>query len=394
MEKALTAILSSTSCNDLLRFLEETLQETMLGKILSTRVDFDELLELVFHEYRHEDRGKQPAHALPDYVYVSLAILSIALGDIYIHRFALRFSRMFQFDVLASIDDESLVRIGYGLGVRLEYSREKCFKEVMKNVGRNNVVATICYRFRIPIIDYLRIARKLLTEIPWKLSSFPISKGYVYIDQKEKIARLLAEHMYNIVSSKLKNIRAECENTEAVKSKMLGILKEFGIPLADAVEDFMNSLKIQPPPSATKRIDVENISIKMLKEVSSISSVEDLVALAQNLFPPCIRELIDTLMRGENLSHHQRFALATFLINIGVDTELVVKLFSYSPDFNEKVARYQVEHLAGLKGSKKKYLVYSCNTMKTLGMCKSDCGIKNPLLYPRKIATKKRNQKS
>ncbi len=99
------------------------------------------------------------------------------------------------------------------------------------------------------------------------------------------------------------------------------------------------------------------------------------------MFPPCIKHLIAELKQGKHLSHHERFAVATFLINIGTDVEYVLNLMRYSPDFNEKIARYQVEHLAGLRGARKKYLVYSCDKMKSLGICVAECGTKNPLQY-------------
>jgi DNA primase large subunit len=59
----------------------------------------------------------------------------------------------------------------------------------------------------------------------------------------------------------------------------------------------------------------------------------------------------------------------------------VLELFKHAPDYNERIARYQIEHLAGLKGGRKKYSVYSCEKMKTLGMCVADCGTKTPVQY-------------
>jgi DNA primase large subunit len=80
--------------------------------------------------------------------------------------------------------------------------------------------------------------------------------------------------------------------------------------------------------------------------------------------------------------------LATFLINLDIPQNLIIDLFKRSPDFNERITRYQIEHLQGLKGSKKRYLTYNCDTMKALNMCKAECGIRNPLQYPYKVASK------
>jgi len=103
-------------------------------------------------------------------------------------------------------------------------------------------------------------------------------------------------------------------------------------------------------------------------------------------YPPCIEKLLEDLKSGKNLPHHARFALATFLLNIGKPIDEVVDLFRTSPDFNERITRYQVEHLAGLRGSRVKYSPYKCSNMKSLGLCvdvegKICKGIHHPLQY-------------
>ncbi len=86
-------------------------------------------------------------------------------------------------------------------------------------------------------------------------------------------------------------------------------------------------------------------------------------------FPPCIRELISKLRRGENLTHQARFALTSFLLNVGWSEEQVLDLFRSAPDFNERIASYQISHIA-----KRKYKAPSCETMKNWGLCPGDCG--------------------
>lgn len=387
MDKALSVFLEASTCDDLFKSLKLLINEVELSTLLKTRISFDEFFEIMFREYKQDTKIDESAKIdSPDYMYVVLAILSIALEDAYIHRFALRFVRIYRHKILSNLDDESLAKFGNKLGIRLEYSRSKCFKELHDSITKENMITTICYRYRLYLVDYLNSVRKLLTEEPWKLSATVVDKGFVYLDNKEKILRLLSEHIYTLVSSRLRNIKTSCEDRETIKRRLLDILREFDPELVKSIDKFMQSLT--QVSEITQKTDIKTTTdIKDVKEIAKISDVNGLINLAQKLFPPCIRDFIGTLMRGENLSHHQRFALATFLINFGVDVEIVLKLFSYSPDFNEKIARYQIEHLAGLRGSRKKYLVYSCNTMKTLGMCKAECGIKNPLLYPRRAMT-------
>jgi DNA primase large subunit len=78
-----------------------------------------------------------------------------------------------------------------------------------------------------------------------------------------------------------------------------------------------------------------------------------------------------------------------------MDVEEILELFRNVPDFNEKIARYQLEHIAGLRGSRKQYMPYSCQTMKSLGLCPivGDCGAKNPLIVYRRNIWRSKHRK-
>lgn len=384
MDIALNAILSSSSCIDLIKALETSIHDVKLNTV-NINIDLDNLLKYMFAEFRQE---REPSGSIPqsisDHILIVLAVISILLDSVYIHRFALRFSKLHKSKILDMLDDESITRYINILGIKLEYSRDKCFKEVFTGISRNDVAVSLCYRYRLPINVYLRIAKKLLTEHSWSLSALVLDKGYVYIENKEKISRLFSEHLYNLISTKLINIKDLCSDRNRLRDRLITILQELYPDLAIAtINRFLDN--VVQDKKQTIEVLPSTRSIELANEIGKIDSLDNLIAISQTLFPSCIRQLVNSILKGENLSHHQRFALATFLINIGVDIDTIVRLFSSSPDFNEKIARYQIEHLAGLRGSKKKYLVYSCNTMKMLGICDSDCGVKNPLLYLRKL---------
>jgi DNA primase large subunit len=101
--------------------------------------------------------------------------------------------------------------------------------------------------------------------------------------------------------------------------------------------------------------------------------------------PPCIRRAFEGLLAGRRESHMERFALTSFLINAGMDVEEIVQLFVSVTDFDEQFTRYQIEHIAGLRGSRTRYTPPSCSTLKTHGVCfnpDSLCEhIKHPLSY-------------
>ncbi len=106
--------------------------------------------------------------------------------------------------------------------------------------------------------------------------------------------------------------------------------------------------------------------------------------------PPCMRNLLSLLQTSKHISHMGRFAMAAFLLNIGTTEEDLLKMFKAFTDFNERIARYQVEHIAGKRGSRREYTAPNCGTMRTHGLCVNPdelCGtIKHPLSYYRRKA--------
>ena len=102
--------------------------------------------------------------------------------------------------------------------------------------------------------------------------------------------------------------------------------------------------------------------------------------------PPCIMQILAKIRSGEDVSHIENFTIASYMVNTGYGIDEVIDVFKDRSDFNEKVARYQVEHIAGLRGSRVKYKPPSCSRMKTYGLCIEDgrrCprNIRNPLSY-------------
>jgi DNA primase large subunit len=104
--------------------------------------------------------------------------------------------------------------------------------------------------------------------------------------------------------------------------------------------------------------------------------------------PPCIKAYVRLVEQGKNIPHSARFALVAFLHAIGMGNEDIMAIFATSPDFNERMTRYQVDHISGAT-SGVEYLPPECSTMKSYGICiepDSLCGrewMKHPLTYYR-----------
>jgi DNA primase large subunit len=138
-------------------------------------------------------------------------------------------------------------------------------------------------------------------------------------------------------------------------------------------------------------IKIKNLPTKLaevaediMKELVKLrSSYEPVTVPASGDWPPCMEAI---RARVAEAGHKELFSLAAFMINRGYSKEEILALLAERPDFNERIARYQIEHIAGERGSRTRYKPPSCSTMRGLGLCIEDgmlCPrwIRNPLQY-------------
>jgi len=102
--------------------------------------------------------------------------------------------------------------------------------------------------------------------------------------------------------------------------------------------------------------------------LADLDLTRDIDTVVPDLFPPCMRALLDDVQKGEHLEHHSRFAIASFLTTIGLSTDEIVELFQVNPGFGEEATRYQVDHIRG-DTSPTQYSPPSCATMQSYGDC-------------------------
>lgn len=114
--------------------------------------------------------------------------------------------------------------------------------------------------------------------------------------------------------------------------------------------------------------------------------------LEPDCLPPCFAEIYAKLASGASVPHLARFDLAAFLASLGVPKEKIKELFKGAPNYDEKKTSYHVEKL--FSGGKPSYGPPSCLKMREHGICLSqDCGVTNPIIYYRRCAKRKSNEK-
>jgi len=247
---------------------------------------------------------------------------------------------------LLALPDEALAAVARLAGIGSMYFSPRAYSEPIAVSGLTPLYRV--YGFVVRFTDYVTYARRLLGDDNWKPVNLPVRGGRVYLD-KQRAARLAKEAIDVYVERRIIQLGSSLSELPAPLAELLDKVREA------AAEATRARRHVAGLPRLPKGLVVEEA------------------------FPPCIRDIYERARRGEHLSHHERFAIATFLLNIGADVDTVVDVFRNMPDFKERITRYQVEHLAGLRGSGKKYSTYSCEKMKTLGLCRADCGTKNPV---------------
>jgi len=212
----------------------------------------------------------------------------------------------------------------------------------------------IGYEFKLAFPDYLRNTSHL-RETKWKLGSRILAEGDVYLATNE-VARLLSEEVRRYIEK-----RTETKN-----------LPKFPPKISEAAERI-------------KTLSIEKIGKTDLEGFPK--------TIDQTGFPPCIQALYNAFSSGRHLSHIGRFTLTSFLLNVGMPPEKVIELFKNISDFNERMTHYQVEHIAGERGSRTRYTTPKCDTLSTHGVCISPddlCKkVRHPLGYYRKKAKTK-----
>ena len=184
---------------------------------------------------------------------------------------------------------------------------------------------------RTHFTDFLRHSVHL-KDAEWKLVSQPLTRGVVRMSP-HVASRLVQEALRRRIESELP--------------------KRLSEEVADAVEPDAAPLR------EAARIRKEAYSVEGFGKV-------DLTCI-----PPCMRNILGSLQRGENAAHNARFAIVTFLHKIGMSSEEIMQLFAQAPDFREDMTRYQVEHITGVT-SGTSYSVPGCDNLQTFNLCYAD----------------------
>jgi DNA primase large subunit len=197
--------------------------------------------------------------------------------------------------------------------------------DLLAEFDLTGAVRAVDGRYHVAVGTYLDLASDRREE-EWRLVNRDLREGEVPVEERELDALL----------------------REAVRERVAA-----GLPLSvpDAIADDLDR-------------EVEHVR-DLLADLDFTREIDTVVP---DLFPPCMRNLLDRVQKGDHLEHHSRFAIASFLTSIGLSTDEIVELFQVNPGFGEEATRYQVNHIRGAT-SPTEYSPPSCATMQSYGDC-------------------------
>ncbi|MCL4344265.1 MAG: hypothetical protein JRN26_00820 [Nitrososphaerota archaeon] len=221
------------------------------------------------------------------------------------------------------------------MGYFLAQSRRSQAVPIIEHTCGINLTDYYGEGFLVDISDYLKNA--IVSQPSWKLVNRWVIAGKVFVKDNEIL------HIFRESAAKSINQTVQKMPEPVLKGELANILSE----------------------------------IMVYKPKVVVKPIEGGV-------PPCVQVQLDRMKKGENIPHAARFLIASFFINRGYDIQSVINLFTTSPDFSEKITRYQVEQIAGKKENGPKYMVPSCSKLASEGLCfkTEECdSIKNPVQF-------------
>lgn len=216
----------------------------------------------------------------------------------------------------------------------------------------------IVYDFQLHFSNYLHSSSSF-HEDKWKLVNRIAKNGYVLLTQRE-IARLIQGEVETLIKER--------------------VSRHVKINLPEPLQERLNNISRVFEDNRT-RLGGENLPLEVINEA----------------FPPCIRFCMEGLLSGRRASHMERFALTSFLVAVGMPLDGLVDLYTSVTDFDPALTKYQIEHIAGLRGNRTRYTPPLCATLRTHGICRNKDEIcervKHPLAYYRNKARRITSQK-
>lgn len=299
---------------------------------------------------------------------------------------------------------------GHGYMPRIESSQELLMDEVLAFPVAKILVSLInrleLYR-RFSAMVSGAISRNLESEKDNTLSDMASEIGMRF-DLSSSQDIFAEVNLADYLKPDLDDKSVKLVNQRIASGKVFLSRKEFIVLLSMAAGQGISSSLPVDTKAATPalRKAAEELDMEFSASVRKTYSKTDFGAVSPESFPPCMTKIYSELMSGMNVGHSARFAMATFLNSIGMAPEKIVDAYRHTPNFNEKVTRYQVMRLvsggrrADKPGATKEggvlqyeareqvagYSSPGCDKMRSYNLCVANCPVTHPVqFYSREV---------
>lgn len=190
------------------------------------------------------------------------------------------------------------------------------------------------------------------------IKSFGEENGKVTVDVADFLLYAPKDVHYKLIFRELDHGRVAISSHERIRL------------ISEAVKKYMENI----PQAQSVPVAIKNAAERLHALLPKIEPQK--ISFKEGENPPCIESILEMLKRHENVGHSGRWLLAVYLINKGMGTQDIMKIFSNAPDYNEKTTEYQVEH-----ARKRGYKMPGCSSVIGYGYCVANCGISNPMKW-------------
>ncbi|MHA1819914.1 MAG: hypothetical protein ACTSU2_17210 [Promethearchaeota archaeon] len=232
-------------------------------------------------------------------------------------------------------------------------------------LGRNSKTINMTkYPFSVEFYDYIPISNLMKDNSRYLVNSY-LEKGHVYL-LRDQLIRLLQEMVRREI------IPRDIKDANILKEAMLKI-PEFE-NIFKQIKDKFELLKLNKKVYSKGKFGGAFSDEKGHLHWGYGMTIGDDGEMrpGYELFPPCIKAILDKAENGVNLTHNERLHIAFFYANVGYSVEETVDVFRTLPDFDEDITRYNVEFSRAINGKGKKYRVFGCDKLRSNSLCMAD----------------------
>lgn len=260
--------------------------------------------------------------------------------------------------------------------------------DYLENASKEDVKSTIQAHFnsRGPTVE--RATERIANDIQDGLEAL-LARPNMGLNTDEMSAYSMSVTDYTSLAAHLKEDKWRLANRDVADGRVTLTGQEPFALAEDAIfQRVADRLPFDVPDEvAAKFTDEPGLVFLAEQHIDEDAFSFEIDRVEEGLFPPVMKSLLGRVQSGDHMTHEERFAIAAFLVNLGMSTDEIVEMFGVSGHFAEDPTRYQVNHIQKGGGGGEPYTPPTYATLESWGVeWEKDAleeKVKHPLQYYR-----------